>query len=433
MNKGIDKITKQCKRTGVSLLCAWIITALFLLIGCNSTSSKTGPDSRPLVLINGFMIDGTGRDAVQNAVVVIRGDRIAAAGTSGSVEIPSDANIFDLKGAAILPGFINTHTHYVYDPRTLKAFARAGVTTVRDLQDSDPARMKKRSWFTRRDELAKDGFNSRLLAAGPMVTVPGGYPVYMGLRSEKALLLDSPEEARQETQKLIDAGADTIKIAIERGKVYLVEKPLPTLSIAEVKAIVSAAHKNNIKVAAHITHSEDIPLFLEAGCDEIVHMVLDDQLSDDLIKQLVEADVYWGPTLELWSYVEKAPFVLAADPNFQSYLPAIANLKKFVKAGGKVVLGTDFGGLPGGVKFQNGMPMIEIEAMLKAEMTPMQVILAATKNAAYIVNRENELGTLETGKIADILVVRGNPLDDINALANPLLVVHNGIVIRSEL
>ena len=394
--------------------------------GCADNASDTEPAiaSASLALVNGTMIDGTGGDPVHDAVIVVRQGRIVAAGSVESVEVPGDAEIVDLNGGTILPGFINTHVHFVYDAEKLKAFAQAGVTTVRDMQDSQ--RMDWQ-WFDRRDALLEDPLNARLLAVGPMVTVPDGYPVCY---DEEALTITSSEQARREIQKLIDAGADAIKIAVETGAAYFSETPIPTLSQEEVAAIVSVAHQNNIKVAAHITSAQDIPIFLAGGGDDIGHMVVDADLSDALVQQIVDADVYWGPTMELWRIVQQV--YEQQFEGFQYYSFAVANLKKFVEAGGKVVLGTDFGGFWDN-EFQLGMPMNEIESMLEAEMTPMQVIVAATKNAAAACNRETALGTLETDKIADILVVEGNPLEDIQSLNMPVLVVHNGVIIRNEL
>ena len=416
MKKRIDNTRSTMLRVFPILLFI-ILASSFKFAGCSEKKSET----RPLVLVKGMMIDGTGNDAIPDAVLVLREDRIVAAGTAQAVGIPEDAEVVDLNGATILPGFINTHVHAGYDAENLRAFAQAGVTTVRDLADG---RMDWQ-WFARRDELLEDPLNARLIAVGPMVSVPDGYPV--PFTNEEVLAITSPEQARQEIQRLIDAGADVIKIAVETGEVFMTE--LPTLSTEEVEAIVSVAHRNNIDVVAHITHSQDIPTFLEGGGDEIAHMVLDD-LSDDLIEQLVAADVYWGPTLELWYHVQQ--IYEHQMPGFQSYLPAVENLRRFVEAGGNAVLGTDFAGFEEG-QFELGMPMIEIESMLMADMTPMQVVVAATKNAAYVCNREEDLGTLEAGKIADILVVRGNPLEDIRALKNPVLVVHNGIIIRNGL
>ena len=107
---------------------------------------------------------------------------------------------------------------------------------------------------------------------------------------------------------------------------------------------------------------------------------------------------------------------------------AVENLRRFVHAGGKVALGTDFSGAA--KPFQLGMPMRELELMGQAGMTPMQIIVAATKNAAHVCNHDRTLGTLERGKLADLLVVNGDPLHDIHVLANVRLVVRNGTVIR---
>jgi imidazolonepropionase-like amidohydrolase len=418
---------KQFKKTDSVVLSVHSILLVYILCGCSeSTSDDTTPEAvtESLILVNGTMIDGTGDEPIQDAMIVVRGDRIVAAGRAESMAAPENARVVDLHGATILPGFINTHVHFAYDAETLQAFAQAGVTTVRDMQDSE--RMDWQ-WFERRDELLKDPLNARLLAVGPMVTVPGGYPIVF---EEKALIITSSEQARTDIQALIDAGADAIKIAVETGTAYFMEKKMPTLSLEEVEAIVSVAHPSDIKVVSHITHSQDIPIFLDGGGDEIGHMVVDDELSDDLIEQIVAADIYWGPTLELWYLVQQV--YEQQFEGFRYYSNAIANLKRFVEAGGKAVLGTDFGGFPGN-EFQMGMPMIEIESMLKADMTPMQVIVAATRDAAHACNREKDLGTLEKDKIADILVVEGNPLEDIQALNRPVLVVHNGTVIRNEL
>jgi imidazolonepropionase-like amidohydrolase len=105
--------------------------------------------------------------------------------------------------------------------------------------------------------------------------------------------------------------------------------------------------------------------------------------------------------------------------------PLVANLRTFVEAGGLVALGNDFGGGPG--TFEVGIPMYEIEMMKIAGMTPMQIIQAGTRNAAVVIGLEDEVGTLEVGKIADILVVDGDPLKDISALSNIRLVLHLGV------
>ena len=137
---------------------------------------------------------------------------------------------------------------------------------------------------------------------------------------------------------------------------------------------------------------------------------------------MIEDDVYWEPTLELWQCVGNLHYRMIE--HFQT----IENLRNFSKAGGKVALGTDYSGYR--CNFDLGMPMTEIDLMLQADMTPMQIIVAATKNGAHVCNLEEQIGTLEPGKIADILIVAGNPLEDTQALTDVQMVVHNGAIIR---
>ena len=136
-------------------------------------------------------------------------------------------------------------------------------------------------------------------------------------------------------------------------------------------------------------------------------------------RRLVEDDLYWEPTLELWSCAGE--YALTA---------ALENLRSFVQAGGNVALGTDYFGLD--CAWDLGMPMTEIDLMLEADMTPMQIIVAATKNGAHACGLDYEIGTLEVGKNADILVVDGDPLEDMQTLPNVQMVIHNGVVIRQE-
>jgi imidazolonepropionase-like amidohydrolase len=173
-------------------------------------------------------------------------------------------------------------------------------------------------------------------------------------------------------------------------------------------------------VVAHISRSEHLEMALASGVDDVTHMVID-PLPDNLIARMNEAGMYWEPTLELW---QCASALHGVDLDAR----AVDNLRRFSEAGGRVALGTDYAGYR--CQFELGMPMTEIGLMRQAGMTPMQIIVAATRNAARVCNLGAELGTLEPGKIADILVVDGNPLKDLQALTNVRLVIHNGVIIR---
>jgi imidazolonepropionase-like amidohydrolase len=365
---------------------------------------------RPVVtaLVGGHLIDGIGGPVIEDATVVVRGDRIAAVGSGTEVAVPSGATVIDVGGATILPGFINAHVHSGYQEALLAAWAREGVTTVRDLMG--PRRFDVVAQLAERPELAL------VVAAGPFVTVPGGYPI-VPWGATSAVTVTTVEQARAAVDQLVDEGADLIKIATETGREFGLS--IPTLSLAQARAIVETAHARGVPVSAHLTRSDDLPLALDAGVDDLAHMVVD-VVSDALIARVISQGTVWVPTLELWYWVRQGRDTTA-----------VANLARFVRAGGKVALGTDLDGYD--APFQVGMPMIEIEHMQQAGMTAMQIIEAATRTAAEVCGLESELGTLEAGKRADILVVDGNPLSDVDALTHTLLVLHRGIVVRDEL
>ena len=166
-----------------------------------------------------------------------------------------------------------------------------------------------------------------------------------------------------------------------------------------------------------MTSARDLERALDAGVDEIAHMVVD-KLSEQLISRMVETGTRWVPTLELWQGVSRLYPISHGSM-------AIKNLAQFVEAGGEVVLGTDYAGARQ-VDFDLGMPIHEIEWMQEAGMTPLQIIVAATRNGARSCNIERELGTLEKGKLADVLVVDGDPLVDVHALTKARLILREG-------
>ncbi len=389
--------------------------AACLLVGMMAFSAFQAParasdEGAALALIHGLLIDGTGAEPTEDAVVVVRDGRVVAAGPSPEVEIPVDAEWIDVEGRAILPGFINAHVHHGYDPENLRAWAQEGVTTVRDLGAVSRWLERGPSVFEERDELNRDALNARLVAAGPIVTTVGGYGSHP---------VTSPVDAREKVDGLIDAGADVIKIAIEDD---LQGREWPLLSPEEIAAIVETAHTRGVRVAAHVSRSEHVQMAIDAGVDDVNHMAVD-SVSTDCLSRMVELGMVWIPTLELWKGVSQR-HGLSWDA------VAARNLRRFVDAGGIVALGTDFAGYT--TPFDLGMPITEIRLMHEAGMTPMQIIEAATRNAATVCGLGDELGTIERGKIADVIVVDGNPLEDVERLVDVVIVVHNGVVIRDE-
>ncbi len=387
------------------------LTAAGFLAGyCTSTETQLEPGA-PIVIVNGTLIDGNGVKAMPDAVIIVRNNRITAVGPRPDMEIPDDSFIVNIQGKTILPGFINSHVHMAFDRRSLIKWAREGVTTVRDLRASTPY---PENLFKTRNSLNANPKCARLIAAGLFINVEGGYPVarwggYMET-------VRSPEEAKQAVNKLIDDGADVIKTAMESGYAFG-QSGWPLLSPGEAKALVDTAHERGKPVTAHVTSARDLNRALDADVDEISHMVVD-ELPNELVHRMIETGTRWVPTLELWQHASRKYPVNYGEVS-------IKNLASFVEAGGEIALGTDYAGAPQ-MAFELGIPISEIEWMMEAGMTPMQIIVSATKNAARACNMEGQIGTLEVGKLADILVVDGDPLTDIHALTKVHLVLREG-------
>jgi imidazolonepropionase-like amidohydrolase len=351
------------------------------------------PEGPPIALVGGVLIDGTGADPLPDAALVIQGCRISAVGSRDGVSIPTDAQIIDLKGATMLPGLINAHVHAAHSGVNLHAWAQAGVTTVRDL-GAEVAY----DAFAARERHAAEPANARVVSAGPLVTVPGGYPIVPN--NFPSLAVTSPEDAHQQINKLIDEGADVIKITFSSR--------LPTLSPEEAMVIVQTAHERGIPVTAHATNLDELKRALDAGVDDVAH-ICGDSVPNRIIQRMVNMGVYWVPTLE----------ALNGEGG--------DNLLRFILAGGNVAMGTDAGYLPG---LEIGSPLDELALMQEAGMTPMEIIVASTRNSAHVCRLEQHLGTLEAGKLADVLVINGDPLQDISALSNVRMVIHGGVIIR---
>ncbi len=383
----------------------FLISTVFLLqLGaCTVTDTFPEPVSGEniIALVNGTLIDGTGADPIPDAILLINADRILAVGPRTSVVIPKGVREIDLNGGTILPGFINAHVHDGFNKANLEAWAQGGVTTVRD--EGMRSANNISGLIALRNETGKDPKYARLVSAGVMMTVPGGYG---------ELYVSSTDEARQKVNEELDSGVDMIKVSLEDG--YAGRSGLPKLTPELLAAIISAAHARNAQVSGHITQSSYIMQLVEAGVDDIAHLAYD-PIPADTLKAMVQNGTSLTPTFTV----------------FRKYNAPIAtcvqNLAEFVRLGGKVALGNDYGGGPG--SFELGIPMYEIEKMAEAGMTPMQIIQASTANAAHVVGLENEIGTLEAGRIADVLVVAGDPLQDLGNLANVAMVVHNGTVI----
>ena len=396
----------------VALRLAALGLATILAVACTgsqssptTTSSPAGTSSLPitLALVHGKLIDGTGAAAVADATVLIAADRIAAAGPAARIPVPAGVRTIDLQGAAILPGFVNAHVHEGFDKANLKAWAEGGVTTVRD-ESATPETVNGLKAL--KAEITTNPHLARLVSMGSMLKSPGGY----GQRE-----VTSADNARQVVLDEIADGVDGIKIANEDG--YAGQTGLPKLTPEELKVIVDTAHAHGLPVSGHITSGAYVMTLLEAGVDDIAHGPID-YLPDEALQWMVAHDTYLTPTFSVYK-------------NFGTSLYALEQtVGQLSTAGVHLALGNDYGGGPG--DFELGIPMVEIEEMSASGMTPMQIIEASTRNGANELRLGSQVGTLEAGKSADILVVAGDPLANLQALRNVRLVVHAGTIIRDE-
>jgi imidazolonepropionase-like amidohydrolase len=369
--------------------------------GCDLSQNQISNGGQRIALVGGTLIDGRGGVPVQDAVVLIQDGQIEKVGAAGDIRIPDNTQIIDVSGSTILPGFINTHVHSAFSEESLIAWAAGGVTTVRDESLGSQPIAEKMAW---RQTIKDNPIYARLISAGQIIAVPGGYG---------SLIVNSPEEARQAVLDELALGVDQIKVALEDG--YAGESGLAKLTPQELSAIVETAHAAGVRVSGHITESAYIEAMLDAGVDDLAHSSYD-MIPYNILQRMLAEDVILIPTFTVFR-------------NYGGALDGcILNLKHFVEGGGRVALGNDYGGGPG--DFELGIPMFEIEMMTAAGMTPMQIIQAGTYHAAITVGMEEQIGTLEAGKIADILVVGGDPLVDLQKLMDIRLVIHNGTIIQ---
>jgi imidazolonepropionase-like amidohydrolase len=388
-----------------------IIIAVLAMTACTDTVTPPPSDSDDpptLVLTNGTLIDGTGAEPLSDAVLVLSGTKIAAVGRRDEIRIPPGTPTIDVGGGTILPGFINAHVHNAYSPENLTIWAQAGVTTVRDEGIfSDQHSLSE--LIAMRDADWNEPAYARLVSAGWMIAPPGGYG---------RLYVTSPADAREKVDDELDQGADLIKATMEDG--YGPSTNRPVMSFEELTAIVETAHARGALVTAHVTEAAFMQTVVDAGVDDVAHIPWE-SIPDALMQQMIDADIYIVTTLT----VMEAYGVLAG---------AQANLGRLTAAGAKVAMGNDYTDIPqnGFPHFELGMPMHEITRMSEAGMSPGQIIVASTKNAARVCGLEDEIGTLEAGKAADVLVVSGDPLADLGVLTDVRLVIRSGTVIRNE-
>lgn len=405
------------------------------------------------VLSNGTLIDGTGHKPIQKSIVIINGSRIEDVGSR--IKYPEDTNMVDLHGLTIMPGLIDCHLHlggltvdkpgkaigkvsladmasFFWDYLRNYAHRRQlaienGVTTIRSAGDHYPHIIRLR------DKIAAGKLSGpRIFAPGPTITAPGGHPagtIYKGNRyiiKNAVRQIADINNARDEVRRLVEGGVDCIKAIYSDIDPMDINHKVPKLSLDVLEVLADEAHKHNLRLMVHTGSSRETIDAVKAGANSIEHGILpggdSTEFNDELVRMVLDKGTYFVPTIAIaWAYKETYPDI------FSSLKKAF---KKLHDAGINIAAGTD-SGTPG-VVIGKGLHK-ELELMVAAGIKPMEAIMAGTRNAADNLGKASELGTIEKGKLADMIVVSGNPLEEIGITKEIKMVIKDGVIVVNKL
>ncbi|WP_262694823.1 amidohydrolase family protein [Kordiimonas aquimaris] len=437
-----------------------LIIALFTISAANAVDITA--------LKGGRIIDGNGGAPIVDGVILMDGERIIAVGNEDDINIPTGTKIIDTNGMTVMPGLIDIHVHFdilghsdynhwfgKYEnrmrsdimPAAAKAMLMAGVTSVRDL-GADVSNI-----FWLRDQVNSGKIpGPRTFIAGPFLRKTATAFVSDGYKD--TWVIESPEDAREKVRKLKEMGADVIKTQDE------------ALSQEELAAIYDEAHKQGLRVASHIYAAEAIRTALKAGIgeydtiehigeyeataydDDIVQMILDQKvamaatiIARDGLRQIIENpeltdDPRWIRDLpaDLYADVRKSyrEVDLTDHPLYDKASAhragRMAKLRQLKEAGAIFTVSTD-----SGTRANPHHDAMWKEMVLMQEetgMTNMEVLVAATKTNALVMQQQDKIGTLEAGKLADIIIVDGDPLSHLSDMRRVKHVIKGGVLFR---
>jgi imidazolonepropionase-like amidohydrolase len=410
--------------------CGLVVLALAVVcVSAAIAQDKPVKKEEPVVaLVGGTLIDGTGALPVADATVLVRGSKIVEAGPSAKVKVPEKAEVIDVRGKFILPGFIDCHIHTTYPNSNIEAltdddasmtlralhvmngYLRSGVTSVRDV-GSNVASMKG----LMRSQRAGYVDSLRLFPCGDVITVTGGHGD--GLKGTEAV--NGPWEWRKAVREMSKAGFDHIKVS-------------PTFTLEEVAAAADEAKTLGMRITAHGGGASDTTpttmtrIAVEGGVQCIEHL---NEMEVDVLDLMAKKGVYCVPTMAVYHDLYElgiTPRQLVEKRHWTWEM----HEKLFQEARKRKIfmgIGTDYVIDP---KHYPAAYFDELKEFVALGVNPMETLVTATKNGSIILGHADEIGTIEAGKLADIQVIKGDPLKSFDALGKPEIVIVGGRVHR---
>jgi imidazolonepropionase-like amidohydrolase len=404
-------------------------------------------------IVNATLIDGTGAGPVERATVVIEGDRIEKVGPG--IEPPRDAEVIDAHGSTLMPGMIDSHVHFLSWPASMQESVLTapslrlfrGARNALDTLDAGITSVRDASGTPQGFKAALD----RGLIHGPRTkisvsalsesgghgdsTMPSGNRIqrYAGPEYPETVV-DGPHEVLKAVRQLLRAGADFIKLCSTGGVLSPADEPGHTqFTPEEIAVMVHEAAAHGKTCMAHAQGNQGVKNAVYAGVESIEHGIW---LDDEVIAAMKERNTFLVPTLVAPIWVLRRE-----ERNPGSVLPMAvrktqevigvhqASFRQAVESGVRIAMGTDSG------VGEHGSNAEELAVMVANGMTPMQAIVAKTKTASECIHAQNDVGTLEPGKLADLLLVDGSPLDDIAVLQDRarLLLIMQGSYVHKNL
>jgi imidazolonepropionase-like amidohydrolase len=405
---------------------------------------------RVTVIRAGQLFDGTGTNLISNATIVVRQGRIVEVGQN--VSVPAGAEVIDLSGWTVLPGLIDMHTHITSDPsdgyadRRFRDFpghaalvgaknARltllAGFTTVRNVGAGEFADIALRNAINEGIVIGP-----RMFTAGKSLGITGGHCDTGGFRpdlfDEPGVhngIANGPDEVRAAVRYQVKYGADWIKTCATAGVLSAGTEIGPAqYTLGELETMVETATMLNRRVVAHAHGNAGIRNAVQAGVASIDHGSV---LDDETLAMMRQRGTFLVPTMMAFEYV----YAAAQDGRLAPWSAIKArevtpmareSHRRAIRSGVRIAFGTDAGVFPHGTNAD------EFRLMVAAGMTPAQTLLAATREAADLLGQLQDFGTISTGKRADIIAVRGNPLNDVELLKNIGFVMKDGVIYKRD-